>query len=192
MDTATTSPTLTTVARPAVPSRSLAVVAGLMALFVVLEAIGARVRIPVPGSPIPLTLQTLVVFLSAAFLGSRAGAATQITYVGLGAIGLPMFTGGAGFLYLFGPTGGYLFGFVMAAWLIGRLIETGAGESYAKTFVAILLGSFVVIGMGSLYLSLFYGGDFLAGMLHGGLAFAFADVAKVAAAAGIYHALRRR
>lgn len=184
----TTHPPLTT--NPA-RTRSLALTLGLTLALVALQALTARMPLPVPGSPIPVTFQTVVVLLTGAFLGARGGAAAQGTYLALGAIGLPMFIGGGGFLYLFGPTGGYLFGFIMAAYSVGRLIQAGAGKSYGATFIAMLFASYIIIGMGSLYLSLFYEGDFIRGFLHGGLWFVIADLGKVALAAGIFHAVRR-
>lgn len=171
--------------------RTLATTIAWVTAFVTLQAIGAHIRIPVPGSPVPLTMQTFFVLLSGACLGARTGAVTQGAYLSLGACGLPMFTGGAGFLYVFGPTGGYLFGFVMAAYAVGRLVRAGAGKSFGATFIAMLFASYVVIGMGSLYLGLFYGGDFLRGFLHGGAIFAVADLAKVAAAAAAFHGIAR-
>ena len=172
-------------------TRSLTATVAIGFAFVVIQALSARLPIQVPGTPIPITLQPVIVLLSGAFLGARAGAATQIAYLGLGALGLPMFVYGGGFLYLFGPTGGYLFGFVMAAYAVGRLIESGAYRSYISTFVAMLFASYIIIGMGSLYLALFYEGDFIRGFLHGGLWFILADFVKVAAAAALFRAIRR-
>jgi len=172
-------------------ARALLLTIALGAGFLLVQALAARLRILIPGSPVPITLQTLPVLLSGAFLGSRGGAATQLAYLGVGAAGAPVFTGGAGFLYLFGPTGGYLFGFVAAAWVVGRLVESGAARTFAGAFASLLFGSFVILLMGSLYLGLFFGGDFARGLLLGGAVFLAGDVVKVAAAASIYRAIRR-
>ena len=130
--------------------------------------------------------------LGGALLGTRIGAAAQVSYLALGAVGLPAFAGGAGLAYLFGPTGGYLFGFVMGAIAVGRLIQAGAGRTFGGTFIAMLIGTMVIVGMGSLYLSLFYGGDFLGGLVQGAVPFFGGAVVKSAAAAAIYQRVARR
>jgi biotin transport system substrate-specific component len=89
-------------------------------LFGALTAVGAYIMIPLP--PVPITLQTLFVNLSGALLGGGLGALSQIVYILLGVIGLPVFAGGkAGAGILIGPTGGYLIGFVVGAFIIGKL-----------------------------------------------------------------------
>ena len=91
-------------------------------MFGALTAVGAYIMIPLP--PVPITLQTLFVNLSGALLGGSLGALSQIVYILLGVIGLPVFAGGkSGIGVLFGPTGGYLIGFVAGAYVIGRLVE---------------------------------------------------------------------
>ena len=91
-----------------------------------LLALLARLSIPVPFSPIPITGQTFGILFLGALLGSRIGALSVIMYIMEGTIGLPVFAGGSiGFLYLLGPTGGYLIGFIPAIYLIGYLSERG-------------------------------------------------------------------
>lgn len=82
---------------------------------VVLTALAARVAVPVPGSPVPFTLQVLAVLLVGVALGPRLGAASMVAYLGAGAVGLPVFAAGGGLPYLLGPTGGYLLAFPAAA-----------------------------------------------------------------------------
>ncbi len=82
---------------------------------VVLTALAARVAVPVPGSPVPFTLQVLAVLLAGVALGPRLGAASMAAYLGAGAVGLPVFAAGGGLPYLLGPTGGYLLAFPAAA-----------------------------------------------------------------------------
>jgi biotin transport system substrate-specific component len=89
-------------------------------MFGALTAVGAYILIPLP--PVPITLQTLFVNLAGALLGGTLGALSQIVYILLGVIGLPVFAGGkAGAGVLLGPTGGYLIGFVVGAYVIGKL-----------------------------------------------------------------------
>ena len=90
------------------------------ALFGALTAVGAYIAIPMP--PVPITMQTFFVSLAGALLGGVLGAMSQVVYLLMGVIGLPVFAGGkAGFGVLLGPTGGYLFGFILGAYVTGRL-----------------------------------------------------------------------
>ena len=91
--------------------------------FTLLTVLGAYIRLPLPFTPVPITAQTFFVFLSGLCLGKRWASISQIAYLLLGVGGLSVFTGGGGFFYLVGPTGGYLFGFIVASWVIGRFIE---------------------------------------------------------------------
>lgn len=109
-------------------------------------------------SLVPITLQTFGVMLIGGLLGSKKGALSILAYVFEGAIGLPVFAGGlAGFPLLFGPTGGYLLGFVFAAFGMGYLLEKGWKESYKLTLVAFGLGSLLILAIGALWLSAFVG-----------------------------------
>ncbi|MBR9699518.1 biotin transporter BioY [Candidatus Woesearchaeota archaeon] len=95
-----------------------------VALFAALTAAVSPIRIPLGFTPVPITLQTLIVLLSGMVLGRNLGALSQIVYVIVGLIGLPVFSGGSsGFGVLFGPTGGFLFGFIAAAYVAGYLAE---------------------------------------------------------------------
>ena len=91
-------------------------------VFGAVTAAGAYMMIPVP--PVPITLQTFFLYLAAALLGARLGALSQVVYLLIGMIGLPVFAGGKGGMgVLLGPTGGYLLGFVAGAYVIGRLVD---------------------------------------------------------------------
>jgi biotin transport system substrate-specific component len=128
----------------------------LAALFAVLTAVGAFIRIPFPL--VPLTLQTFFVFLSGTILGSRAGALSQILYVGMGLIGLPVFTGGGGPQYILHPTFGYLLGFIAGAWTIGFISERSRKNSFTVFMIACLSGTAVIYSLGAagLYINLNY------------------------------------
>lgn len=102
--------------RPASPAIRRAVGVGA---FAVLTALGARVVVPLPVTPVPVTLQLVAVLLAGVCLGPRGGAASQLLYVGAGAAGLPVFAAGGGWAYLLGPTGGYLLAFPVAAYMAG-------------------------------------------------------------------------
>ena len=128
----------------------------LSALFAVLTAVGAFIRIPFP--PVPITLQTLFVFLSGTLLGSRAGALAQALYLGMGLVGLPVFSGGGGPQYILHPTFGYLLGFIAGAWVIGFISERSEKPSFLLYLAACLAGTVVIYAAGGfvLYLNLNY------------------------------------
>ena len=115
--------------------RALAVVLG-----VAVVALAAQVAIPLPGTPVPMTLQPLAVLIVGGLLGPRLGAASLLLYLTLGAAGLPIFTpfGAPGVARLFGPTGGYLLAYPIAAYAVGRL--AGDGRRWARLAVAVLTG----------------------------------------------------
>lgn len=128
----------------------------LVSMFAALSAIGAFIKIPV--GPAPITLQFLFVALSGVLLGSRLGALSQIVYVVIGLIGIPVFTAGGGISYIFKPTFGYLIGFIVASYVIGKISETEDRPSLKRLFIATLIGLVIsyVIGVPYLYVVLKY------------------------------------
>ncbi|MGH2581596.1 MAG: biotin transporter BioY [Anaerolineales bacterium] len=119
----------------------------------------AQLSIPLPFTPVPITGQTFAVLLVGMVLGSRRGALALAAYLAEGAAGLPVFAEmRSGIATLFGPTGGYLFGFVAAAWLVGWLAERGFDRSLLKTLAAMTLGNAVIYFFGVLWLSRFVDG----------------------------------
>ena len=116
------------------------------ALFAALTAAVAWFKIPLPFTPVPITLQTLVVLLSGAMLGAYYGALSMIIYLSLGVIGLPVFAGGSsGIGVLFGPTGGYLFSYPIAAFVIGKMLENKKLDVLLKYFSFIVILILVMI-----------------------------------------------
>jgi len=93
----------------------------LVALFAALTAVGAFIKIPIPY--VPFTLQYFFCALAGIILGSKLGALSQIIYVAVGLVGAPVFTDGGGITYIFKPTFGYLIGFIVAAYVIGKIRE---------------------------------------------------------------------
>ncbi len=122
-------------------------------MFGALTAIGALISIPM--FPVPLTLQTMFTTLAGLLLGGPIAALSQLVYVLLGVMGLPVFAGGkAGFGVLLGPTGGYLLGFILGAYVIGvvaRMRKNGGPLWLVTTVVA---GHVVIYGLGVLQLAL--------------------------------------
>lgn len=116
------------------------------ALFAALTAAVAWFKIPLPFTPVPITLQTLVVLMSGAMLGPYYGALSMIIYLVLGAIGLPVFAGGSsGIGALLGPTGGYLFSYPIAAFIIGKMLEKKKLNKFLKYFSLIVILILVVM-----------------------------------------------
>ncbi len=126
-----------------VRSRTLRRIIGVAA-FAMATAFGAKVALPIPGTPVPFTLQILSVLLAGAILGPRLGAASQALYVAVGLMGAPIFAAGGGIAYLFGPTGGYLIAFPLAAYAVGAIAGTSRGV------LALLLG--LVVGTAVIHL----------------------------------------
>ena len=111
----------------------------LASLMAALTAVGAYIHVPI--GPVPIVLSTLFVLLSGLLLGSRWGLASMGLYLLVGAIGIPVFAGGkGGFAHFFGPTGGYLFGYVLAAWITGFISEHSRGL-LSLDILAVLVGS---------------------------------------------------
>ena len=103
------------------------------ALFAALTGVVAWFKIPLPFTPVPITLQTLLVLMSGAMLGAYYGALAMIIYLVLGAIGLPVFAGGSsGFGALLGPSGGYLLSYPIAAFVIGKMLEKKKLSKFLK------------------------------------------------------------
>jgi biotin transport system substrate-specific component len=115
-------------------------------------------QIVIPLQPVPITGQTFGVLLVGALLGTRRGAASMLTFIGMGAIGLPVFAGGAaGLSRLAGPTAGYLVGFVVAAGVVGLLSRLGWDRHVGSTALTMALGTFVIYAFGVIWLSRFVG-----------------------------------
>ena len=124
----------------------------LAVLGTALLTLSAKVNLPLPY--VPMTLQTLVVLVIGAAYGWRLGSATVIAYLAEGAIGFPVFAGPAGGLApLLGPTGGYLFGFVAAAFVTGWLSERGWDRSVPRLFVAMGFGHVLILAAGFAWLA---------------------------------------
>lgn len=133
----------------------------LILIGTALIALSARVSILIPGNPVPLTGQTFGVLLVAGALGFRRGVAATALYLAIGGLGLPVFAEGAhGTEILFGVTGGYLFGFVLASAIIGRLAELGWDRNPIGSIGAMLIGNLAIYAIGVPWLAFTYtGGD---------------------------------
>jgi len=118
----------------------------LASLMAALTAVGAYIHVPI--GPVPIVLSTLFVLLSGLLLGSHWGMASMGLYLLVGAIGIPVFAGGkGGFAHFFGPTGGYLLGYVLASWITGFISERSRGLLVLDIF-AVLVGSLTIYSLG--------------------------------------------
>ena len=161
-------------------------------VFITLTALSAFVRIPLPFTPVPLTLQTFFVLLSGALLGRKLGVVTQAAYMFLGLFGQQVFTGtGCGSLYLLGPTGGYIVGFVLASFFAGSFLIKEKQSSVA-VFIKLLAADFIILFSGMLWLKVSLSCSLSKAFLLGFLPFVLGDILKVTLATVVYNKMRAR
>ena len=151
--------------------------------FAGLTALAAQFSFRVPPIEVPFTLQTMAVLLAGGVLGSKAGALSQILYLAAGSAGLPIFAERReGFQVLTEATGGYLVGFVVASFIVGKMAERRHDRMVLTAFGAFLIGSLVIYLFGVLGLMLNVGLGFGAAVAGGVVPFVFWDVLKALAA----------
>jgi len=160
-------------------------------IFGAVTAAGAYIIIPLP--PVPITLQTLFLYLAAALLGGRLGALSQVIYLLVGIIGLPVFAGGkAGLGVLIGPTGGYLIGFVAGAYVIGKILETVKAPGSAWHVLAMVAGTGVIYLFGACQLMAVAKLSVEKALAVGVLPFLLGDALKIAVAVPLTLKVRGR
>ncbi|MBP7687028.1 MAG: biotin transporter BioY [Thermoflexales bacterium] len=148
-------------------------------VFAALTALTARITIPLPFTPVPITLQVLIVLLAGLTLGAKDGALSQIAYVASIALGLPVDTNGLGAAVFASPTAGYLIGFIVGAFVAGYLTERGLNRNRALRLVAGLAGVSVIYFIGTAWLThMFLGGDWAKGWVLGVAPFIVIDIVK--------------
>jgi biotin transport system substrate-specific component len=157
-------------------------------LFASLTIIGAKIEIPT--YPVPFTLQTLFVILSGAFLGKKDGFYAQSLYLMIGIIGLPVFTGPiAGIAKLYGPTGGYLLSFPLAAYIAGYFLKKGS--SNLTIWVGAILSVLIIYLFGVVHLSVLYTHNFYDAIVSGLAIFSVWQIVKLTAAVFIFKKLKK-
>jgi biotin transport system substrate-specific component len=167
-----------------------------ISLFAALTAVGAFIKIPIPH--VPLTLQTLMVMFAGLVLGSRRGALSQLLYLIIGLLGLPIFSQGGGPGYILLPSFGFLLGFIPGAYIVGRLTENERDLKLPRVLTALILGqgAIYLIGIPYLYFVLTFVIQkplSLSTVLKIGLiAFIPGDIIKTIIAATVLAAIRRR
>jgi len=163
-----------------------------MGLFVLLTALGAFVRVYLPFTPVPITLQTLFVLLAGAFLGSAWGAGAMGLYLLIGICGLPVFAGAThGLFYILGPTGGYLIGFVVAAWITGSMIGSKSNPSWYRIFFALTFAAMSIYVLGISQLMLWGKCNLTQGLIMGFFPFVPGAIIKILLAATILKGFKR-
>ena len=167
--------------------------------FAALTAAAAQISVPLPFTQVPFTFQPTVVLLSGLVLGPRLGAASQVLYLAAGIAGLPVFAASAtlppGVWRLFGPTGGYLMSYPLAAFVVGALARRGFDRRYLTSIIAMAFGLVVIYTCGTVWLAYASVGRTAIGLASafatGVAPFVIADIVKLAAAAGIVPGLWR-
>ncbi len=165
--------------------------------FLLLVTLGAFVYIPLFFTPVPVTLQTFFVLLCGAFLAKRDGAFVQSLYAGLGAIGLPIFSAAqGGLLKLFGPTGGYIIGFIFAIFSLKYMLNYFTKKSLKLTFAHVLISMttamLAIYVCGGLWLAISLKFTFSQIIMLGVVPFIPGEVAKVLLASTIYYKSNER
>jgi biotin transport system substrate-specific component len=173
--------------------RVVSAIVGVVA-FVVMITLGAHVRIPLPWTPVPITLQTFFVHLAGATLGPVLGPASLVLYLLVGAAGLPVFAGGgSGLAYLLkGATAGYLIGFMVATAVVGWLVRQRRHPGMLWILFSMAAGSLIIYTCGVSWLAWTFNLSPATAIAKGMLPFLAGDVLKTCAAAGLYRSYRRR
>ena len=188
-------PTLLSTMITRAPSRGLQTAerAGAVLFVTILTAVAAQISVPLPFTPVPFTFQPMVVLVGAAALGARLGAASQVLYLALGLAGLPVFAASPvlahGAARLFGPTGGYLMAYPLAAFVAGALAERGFDRRYLTAVLAMTCGLAVVFAGGVFWLAFAQTRGLSAALAAGFYPFILADVVKLLLAAGVMPSL---
>ena len=177
--------------REIVSSRTINEAIGVT-FFILATIFGAYIRIPVPGTPVPITLQTFFVVMSGAVLGKKLGLFSQAGYIFLGALGLPVFQGYIfGMAHLLGPTGGYLIGFMVAAYLTGKILQSGNAGIF-KMAASFAVANIALYTCGVLWLMLVYKIGIASAVRIGVLPFVAVESIKILAATFAYRLIADR
>ena len=151
----------------------------IVAICSILLILSAKIKVDL--YPVPMTLQPLAILMIAMLCGRNISVASVTLYLLQGIIGLPVFAYGGGLPYLFGPTGGFLFGFLVASIVVGELADRGWGKKIIQSILAMLFGMFTIYFFGIFQLSLIKGFDYA--IINGMKPFIIGDFYKLLLAA---------
>ena len=157
--------------------QQVSVIGKIMFLVLGVAILSLSAHFKVPFYPVPMTLQTLVVLLIGMSYGTHLGGATILSYLLLGGLGAPVFSGGAGFAYLIGPTGGYLAGFFVAVTVLGFLTERGMGKNWITSAALAVIGTVIIYALGLSWLTSIIGYE--KAIQFGLMPFVFGDCLKI-------------
>ncbi len=172
-------------------ARNVALVLGLTAF----TALSAQISIPLPFTPVPLTLQTFAVLAGAGALGAQRAVIAQALYIGLAVVGAPVLAPNSDGTHVTGrevlsmPTFGYLAGFVFASLVVGRIAESGATKRVSSTVLAYVAGSATIYLFGALWLAHSTSNSIAWAISHGVTPFLLGDAFKAIAAGAVLPAL---
>jgi biotin transport system substrate-specific component len=164
----------------------------LCALFAALTVVGTVIQIPLPFTPVPISLATLSVYLAGGLLGAKYGALSQVVYILLGVVGLPVFSnfqGGIGVIA--GPTGGYIIGYVAAALIVGLIAGKERRSPIWKLTVSMISGTATCYGLGTAWFVISTGTGLAAALSLCVIPFLIGDTLKIIAAILLVKALKR-
>ncbi len=160
----------------------------LASLMAALTAVGAYIHVPI--GPVPIVLSTLFVLLSGLLLGSRWGLVSMVLYLFVGAIGIPVFSGGrGGFAHFLGPTGGYLFGYVLASWVTGFIAERSRSIFILEIF-SVIMGELAIYSLGVPWLKMVTQMSWSKALMVGMIPFLIGDAVKATVALVLARAVR--
>ena len=149
----------------------------------VFVGIAAQVAIPLPFTPVPLTLQTFAVLLAGAALGSLRGVASMALYALMGVVGVPWFAeGSSGYST---ASFGYILGFILAAFIVGRLAERGASTTSIQSAALMVIGNLAIYAVGVTWLKFAIDSSWATALSLGVVPFLIGDAIKIALAAGL-------
>jgi biotin transport system substrate-specific component len=157
--------------------------------FCLLTALGAQVKVPVPWTDVPMTLQPLAVLLAGLLCRPGTAVSAMVLYAGIGAAGLPVFAPSSAGLW--GPTGGYIVGFIAAAGVVSALTRD-CRAGFIRLAVASAIGMVCVFALGIAWRTVFFGGDLFLAIQTGLLPFVVKAVVEVGLAAAVADRWRRR
>jgi biotin transporter BioY len=154
----TKSPTYAEMFKPKEKVYQIIYEIGLVIVISLLIGICANIKIFLPYTMVPVTLQTFAVLFFSLLLGARRSLYVLLAYIFEGMVGLPVFSKGSGVSYLLGPTGGYILGFLASGYVVGFLAEHGFEKNFFTTIFALVIGNIIIYFFGILWLAKFVSG----------------------------------